>query len=292
MSRDIFIGIDGGASKCKVRIEDADGELLGVEKGGPSNIRLSVDKTWETIYQTIESILAHHHLALQDPAIRFHAGMGLAGCEVEEARVDFLNRQHPFTTLKLVSDAHVACLGAHSGRDGAIIIIGTGVIGYQIAHGVESRVGGWGFPHDDEGGGAWLGLEAMRLTFQSLDKRCEMSPLLQDILAFFESDVAYMTTWANKANSSEFARIAPLVIKHSQTGEPLAINLMRTAAKAVDLVGAALEKLAHRVPCSLFGGIAPFLEPYLGEALRARLQAREGDANTGAILLIKNNVTA
>jgi glucosamine kinase len=289
--QDIFIGIDGGATKCKVRVEDGNGNLLGQAVGGPANIRLSVEVAWQSIYAAVDEVLKSRNLALRDPNIRLHAGVGLAGCEVKEACQEFLGRPHSFATLHLMTDAHAACVGAHSGKDGAIIIIGTGVIGYEIQRGIGLQVGGWGFPHDDEGGGAWLGLEATRLTFQAIDHRCEKSPLTEDVFAFFDNDLNHFTSWANRANSSEFARLAPFVINHSQQDEAYAVRLMKKAAQAINRVGSALEKM-HRdsrpaLPCALFGGISPFIEPWLGEGLRARMVPRQGDANTGAILLVK-----
>jgi glucosamine kinase len=294
VTQDIYIGVDGGATKCKVRIEDSRGNLLGQAIGGPANIRLSVDASWQSIYQTIEEVLKTHNISLRDKQYHFHAGLGLAGCEVQEAREAFLATPHPFVTLHLISDAHVACIGAHGGDEGAIIIIGTGVIGYQIQNGVGSKVGGWGFPHDDMGGGAWLGLEAARLTFQWLDHRVEKSPLSEDVFAYFENDLNRFVTWANRATSNDFAKLAPLVINHSQQGEMESIRLMKKAAHAVDRIGVALEKIQlnkkQTLRCSLFGGIAPFIEAYLSDELRARIVQREGDANRGAILLSKQTV--
>jgi glucosamine kinase len=291
VAQDIFIGVDGGASKSKVRVEDSSGKLIGQALGGPANIRLSVDRSWEAIYQALAQALSSSAISLDDKKYHFHAGFGLAGCEVTEAYDDFLSRPHPFTTLQLTSDAHVACLGAHQGKDGAIIIVGTGVVGYQTQHKKGSRVGGWGFPHDDEGGGAWLGLEAARLTFQWLDHRAEKSPLTEDVFAFFNHDVERFATWANRANSSEFARLAPLVINHSQQEEAAAVRLMKKAAHAVDRVAHALAKIRNEntesLPICLFGGIAPFLEPWLSEELRSVLKPREADANAGAILMIR-----
>ncbi len=289
--QDIYIGVDGGATKCKVRIEDQAGNLLGQAVGGPANIRLSVDLTWQSIFQTIDDALQAHAMSLRDKRHRFHVGLGLAGSEVQEARVAFLDAPHPFATLHLFSDAHVACVGAHAGREGAIIIIGTGVIGYQVENGQGSRVGGWGFPHDDLGSGAWLGLEVARLTFQALDRRIETTPLLTDVFAFFDNDFNRFVTWANRATSNEFARLAPLVINHSQQAEKWALKLMKKAARAVDRIGTTLEKIQQQqdvsLPCCLFGGIAPFIEPWLSSSLRDRLVAQQGDATTGAILLAR-----
>jgi glucosamine kinase len=50
-----------------------------------------------------------------------------------------------------------------------LIAIGTGTVGYQIEGDKECKVGGWGFPHGDEGSGAWLGMEAVRMTLHWLD---------------------------------------------------------------------------------------------------------------------------
>ncbi len=292
--KDIFIGIDGGATKSKVRVENGLGEVLGQSVGGPANIRISVDKSWESIYQALEDALKPAEIRLEDNRYHFHLGLGLAGCEVTQAVDEFLSRPHPFANICLTSDAHAACVGAHKGHDGAIIIVGTGVVGYQIEKHQNRRVGGWGFPHDDEGSGAWLGLEAARLTFQWRDHRIEKSPLVEDVFAFFENDIERFTTWANQANSSEFARLAPFVINHSQQQEVLAVRLMKKAAQAIDRVATALFKLQTRhdnhLPCSLFGGIAPFMEPWLSEELRSILVPRQADANVGAIMMIHDYI--
>lgn len=294
MTQDIFIGVDGGGTKSKVRVEDGAGNLLGHGVGGPSNIRLSVEATWQSIFQALEEALQNADISLQNKQYRFHAGMGLAGCEVKEAYEEFMQFSHPFTTLEVTTDAHVACVGAHKGKDGSIIIVGTGVVGYQIENGNSSKVSGWGFPHDDIGGGAWLGLEAVKLTFQWLDHRAEKSPLVEDVFAFFNKDLEHFVTWANRSNSSEFARLAPLVINHGQQEEVAAIRLMKKAAHAIDRVGTGLLRLQKNkkemLPCSLFGGIAPFLEPLLSEELRSHLVAREADANMGAIIMIRDLV--
>jgi glucosamine kinase len=290
---DIFIGVDGGATKSKVRIENEEGNLLGQGLGGPANIRLSVDKSWESIYYALDEALKVSHIRLEDKNYRFHLGLGLAGCEMRGAMDEFLSRPHPFSSIQLTSDAHIACVGAHKGKEGSIIIVGTGAVGYQIQHGKSSRVSGWGFPHDDEGGGAWLGLEAARQTFQWLDHRSEKSPLVEDVYAFFNNDQERFINWANQANSSEFARLAPLVINHSQQEEIAAIRLMKKAAHAIDRIGVALFKAQigdQPLPCSLFGGIAPFIEPWLNNELRACLVPRQADASIGAILMVRHQV--
>jgi glucosamine kinase len=292
--QNIYIGVDGGGTKSKVRVENEAGEVLGQAMGGPANIRLSAKTSWESILHALRRVLQEAGLTLENPHYHYHIGLGLAGCEVVEAVHEFLSMPHPFKTIELTSDAYVACVGAHQLNDGAIIIVGTGTIGYQIEAGKGVRVSGWGFPHDDEGSGAWLGLEAARSTFQWLDHRAEKSPLVADIFAFFDHDAEKFASWANSANSSEFGRLAPLVINHAQQEEVAAVRLMKKAAHAVDRINAALVKLQTHpetpLPCCLFGGIAPFLEPWLSEELRSRIVTRQADANVGAILMIRDIV--
>lgn len=291
MKRKFYIGIDGGATACKCRIEDHSGNVLGEATGGPSNIRLSIIKTWESIHQAITSALASTDIRLNDPENEFHAGCALAGCELHSAREAFLSHPHPFKTLLLQSDAYAACLGANEGKDGAIIIIGTGVVGMMIENGQLTRAGGWGFPHNDEGGGAWMGLEAVRLTFHWRDGRTEPSPMLSAIYQAFHDNEAELVAFANSADSTAFARLAPIVVEYAAKGDPHAVVLMRTAARHIDSIGDALHKTAKQaLPCTLFGGLAPFLSPWLSERLRARLRPQMKDATAGAVLMIRQHV--
>lgn len=291
LRQNLFIGVDGGATKSVVRVEDDEGVLLGKETGGPASIRISVEESWASVNNILKKILQPHGISLTDEHYFLHAGMGLAGCEVVEAYRAFVNCAHGFATLMVTSDAHTACLGAHKGRDGAVVIVGTGVVGYQIEAGIEKRVGGWGFPHDDEGGGAWLGLEAVKLSLKWLDGRHPYCEMARVVYAHFNQNRNHFISWANKANSTAFAEIAPLVIEQSQLGDVFANNLLKSAARAVDDIGDALEMQQEgksMLPCSLIGSIAPFLHPFLGAKLKSRLCPAQLTPDAGAILLVRN----
>lgn len=295
MSTDIFIGVDGGGSKSRAYIEDADRNPIGSAVGGPSNIRLSTDVAWNSIYNAIHEALAGTGINLEDTQYDFHVGLGLAGVEVPDDRERFLARSHPFKTILLESDAYAACLGAHNNNDGGIIIIGTGVNGYQVQNDKTVQVSGWGFPHDDIGGGAWLGLQAASLTLQWLDGRIKSSPMLETIHRHFNEDLIELVTYANAANSTRFAKLAPFVVQHIKAEDPYALKLIRTAASAIDNVSEAMKRRAIdknvTLPISLFGGIAPFLRPWLSQNLQDRLIERTHDASVGAVFMIRNEVS-
>lgn len=292
MPKQFFIGIDGGASKCLVRLEDDAGKLLAQETSGPANIRISVAQAWESIYAALDKLLQPLSLSLKNKDYQFHVGMGLAGCEIAHAYEAFIVHPHHFHTLVVSSDAHIACLGAHKGKDGAIIIAGTGVVGYQIQQGKTAKISGWGFPHDDEGSGAWLGLEAVKMTLQSLDGRRPPSNMTNAIYSFFDKNHSRFVAWANNANSTAFAELAPLVIEQSQKGDQDAQTLLKLAAASLDKVSDALlaaqSNGSKPLHCVLLGGVAPFLAPSVGKKLQARLCESALPPDAGAVLLVRD----
>lgn len=294
MIQHIFIGVDGGATKSVVRVEDSEGSLLGTKISGPASIRISVDQAWQSINTALDNILQPLAIPLDAPNYQFHVGMGLAGCELAEAHRAFLQGSHKFHTLLVSSDAHTACLGAHNGADGAIIIAGTGVSGYQIEKGNITKVSGWGFPHDDDGSGAWLGMQAVKITLKWLDGRLPESGLARALYTFFAEDRDRLVSWANHANSTSFAELAPLVIEQNKLKDKAAVLIMQEAALAIDQIGAALFRAQRDkdifLPCSLLGGVASSIAGYLGEDLRKRLRSSQATPDKGAILLVRDHL--
>lgn len=296
MVKHVFVGVDGGASKCRVRVEDDEGKLIGFAKGHEASIRFSPQDAWDSILQTLDLSLQGTGLSLSDPAYHFHAGMGLAGTEIPEACYQFSTITHPFKTLILKSDGYIACVGAHSGNDGSIISVGTGIVAWQIEGEAVSRISGWGFPHDDEGSGAWMGLEAVRRTIQWYDGCIEGSPLYEAVLAKFNHNFLDLVVWANRddCHSTDFASIAPIVVVYAHEKEPVALSILREAAQYVDHIHRALlnrrTNANHLLPCVLMGGLARFIEPFISESLKSQLAPCQREPVEGAILMVKRQV--
>src|SRR5688572_24913373 len=118
MNQKLFIGVDGGATKRVVRLEDELGNLLGRVVGGPANIRISVERAWQSIYSALNKILHPLSLSLSTKTCEFHVGMGLDGYEISESYKAFMQHVHGFHKIIVTSDSHTACLGAHQGQDG------------------------------------------------------------------------------------------------------------------------------------------------------------------------------
>ena len=74
-ARAYFLGIDGGGSRCRARIRDASGHLLGEAIGGSSNIYQDYDGALANIIATAAEAAGKAKLKTSD----LHAGLGLAG---------------------------------------------------------------------------------------------------------------------------------------------------------------------------------------------------------------------
>jgi glucosamine kinase len=221
---------------------------------------------------------------------RIYAGIGLAGTGQRGAREMLESWRHPFAAAWFEGDAYLAYLGAFGGGDGGVVIVGTGSIGVTFRE-RTIRVGGYGFPVSDEGSGADLGLNALRFALRTLDGRAAPTDFSREVLAEFGGDPAALIDWMEQASATDYARYAPLVVKHADAGEPAACRLMEQAALQIgDLVDALYRSGAPRV--ALINGLARAIRRYMPADIEARLVEPEGDALSGGILLARRNLAA
>lgn len=278
-----FLGVDGGGTGCRARIEDGLGAVLGQGLSGPATTRLGVDAAWASVASAFALAIAEAGFTGREIA-RIHAGIGLAGIGRKGALEALRAIPHPFASIAFTSDGVAACLGAHSGEDGAIVIAGTGSIGLGFAGGRDLRVGGYGFPISDEGSGADLGLKAVQLALRAFDGRHEQSALLGEVMQRFQNDPVEVVAWMDRATATDYAVLAPMVMRHADQGDVVGRRLVQGAAEQIDsIVRALIEKGAFRV--TLLGGLSTPLEPWLAPDIRRRLKPADGDAVSGAIIL-------
>lgn len=287
---DYFLGVDGGGTGCRARIEDAEGNVLGQGLSGPATTRLGIDAAWASIAKAFGAAIEETGFGPAETA-RIRAGIGLAGIGRKGALEALRAIAHPFASIDFVSDGVGACLGAHSGQDGAIVIAGTGSIGLGFVEGRDLRVGGYGFPISDEGSGAHLGLKAVQLALRAHDGRHERTALLAEVMQRFEGDPTEAVAWMDRASATDYAALAPMVMRHADQGDPAGRRIVQSAAEQIDtLVRVLFEKGAPRI--TLLGGLASPLEPWLAPDVRRRLKPADGDAVSGAIILAKRSLCA
>ena len=285
-----YLGVDGGGTGCRARLETRDGRVLGHGTAGPATLRLGLDTAWASIMAAGTAAMIEAGLAAHDRPL-IHMAVGLAGLGRVGMFEQLKGLPHGFASIRFVSDGTAACLGAHSGRDGAIVIAGTGSIGLGRVDGRDIRVGGYGFPASDEGSGADIGLQAIKLALKAHDGRLPQTPLLAAIMQRFESDPASVIAWMDRATATDYATFAPVVLHHAAQGDEAAQRVTGAAAKEIEgLVDALIGAGAPRV--SLLGGLAASIERWLSSHVRQQLKPADGDAISGAIILAKRAVVA
>lgn len=284
----LFVGVDGGGTGCRARIEDAGGYLLGTGIAGPAALRVGVDRALAEVEKACRAAL--DDAGFDAGALRsMQAAVGLAGVGRKGLLEELKRRPHPFRSIIYAHDATIACIGAHAGRDGGIVIVGTGSIGFAIVEGREFRAGGYGFPISDEGSGADLGLHAIRIALRAYDGRAVATNLTHDVMARFRNDAFEAVAWMDQATATDYATFAPLVMRHADNGDPAARRIVRDAAEQIDeLVRRLAECGATRIV--LLGGLASSMQPWLAPDVQRRLVPVEGDAVDGALRLARKAV--
>ncbi|TIM24985.1 MAG: N-acetylglucosamine kinase, partial [Mesorhizobium sp.] len=116
-----FLGVDGGGTGCRARIEDEAGTVLGQGLSGPATTRLGIGAAWASVAKAFDAAIEEAGFGPAEIA-RIRAGIGLAGIGRKGALEAFRAIAHPFASIDFVSDGVGACLGAHSGQDGAIVM--------------------------------------------------------------------------------------------------------------------------------------------------------------------------
>lgn len=280
-----YLGIDGGGTRCRARIEDENGRLLGEASSGPATTRIGVEKAWRSIMEATEAAAAQAGLAREDFA-RMRAGIGLAGLGRRGAEAALKEIAHPFASVIFISDGMAACLG---GADGAIVVAGTGAVGVGLIGRREIRIAGYGFPVSDEGSGADIGLQVVRLALRAADRRGELTPPLSWVLGAFDHDLYQAVAWSEEARATDYAAFAPTVMRHANRGDPVSRRIVERAADAIgDLLDLFLARGIDRL--ALVGGLADAVTPWLTLDLRGRLKRPDAAAAAGALLVARGRL--
>ncbi len=285
-SVDYFLGIDGGGTKCKARLEDAQGNLLAEAIAGPANAAHNLTSSVEAILEVTEQTIIKANikgLTLN----QIHAGIGLAGINIPQVKQGFLEQSLPFADWHITTDLHIACLGAHLGKDGAIVIIGTGSSGIVIRNQQYIEIGGHGFVIGDKGSGAWLGKMAISFCLETLDGIHPNNRLSEQVMSLFNCNNAYdLVNLTLEAKPVFYASVAPLVFKLAADRQTDALLLVNQAATYINQICHQLlrDNLAR---LSLIGGIAQPLIPFLDRQLQAIIQPAKATPEQGAILYSK-----
>jgi len=281
-----FLGIDGGATRCRARLRDSAGAVLAQSGGPAANIYVDYSGALAVVRSVISTALDQAGL-LPIGSRRVAVGLGLAGLSTaaEAARITAdLGAFEGLASVRAANDAVTACLGAHRGADGGIVIAGTGSAALARVGGRESVLGGRGFLLGDDGSAARIGADAVRAAVRAFDGLGPSTTLTRSVMGRFADDVKTAVQWALTAKPSDYGAFAPLVLDAAAGGDEVARPIVEAAAAALAALARAIQRLgAERI--ALVGGLSQSIRPRLPAELAAMLREPLFDATDGAILL-------
>jgi glucosamine kinase len=279
-----FVGVDGGATRCRVRLRDAGGRALGQCVGPAANIYVDFSAGMAIVRDVVGQAIAE--AAPRGAAREIIAlGLGLAGVSSAEDAARVVAALPGFARVEAVNDAVTACIGASGLGDGGLVIAGTGSAGIARVGGKTTIVGGRGFLIGDDGSGARIGADAMRAAMRACDGLEPLSGLSHALLTPFDFDPTRIVRWAATAKPNDYGAVAPQVFAAAGSGDSSARAIIEAAAEAIAALARAVFTLGAP-SIALVGGVAEPLRAYLPADLAPRLHAARRDAVDGAILLV------
>ncbi len=278
-----WVGIDGGGTSTRALVADADGKVLGRGESGASALNQGVEQAWRHIAEAIARA-GVPGLQLRDCAL----GLGLSGTGVPAQLQGFLAADPGVARLALVTDGFAGLLGAHGGRPGGLLISGTGSVAEALLEdGSHRMTGGWGWQIGDEGSGAWLGQQAMKVAQAAYDNRAPRGALADSVYSVAGPTREDLLAYCAQAGQGGYAALARLVFDNDAS-DPAAAALLDAGARALDELALSLHPT---LPLALAGSIALRLAPRLSAALQSRRVEPQGDAVAGALWLIQQQTT-
>jgi glucosamine kinase len=211
---DLFLGVDAGGTGTRAVLVDEEGTVLSEGVSGAGNpLSVGEEVALRSVREAVARALGGH-----SPARLGGVHLGVAGSVRPEgaARTERVARGLGLSCPITVSDDAKIAFYAAGDPPGAVLICGTGSIAVAYAgDGRTWRTGGHGYLLGDEGGGAWIGREAVRAALRGADGRgepTELTRLVPDLLGLGSLDDVVSAVYAGGVGPPGLAALAPEIL--------------------------------------------------------------------------------
>jgi len=230
MSR--FVGINAGGSKTDFVLTDFDLNIFYSSSANPCNMKKEgTGKAIELLESIINKILSEGK-AKPDEITGICAGFAGGGRAAEADAVKngvqlLLKDKFGIEPQVIVTtDALITLEGAFSGKEGVVLIAGTGSILYaKDNRDIFHRAGGFGRIIGDEGSGYSIGRKGLAAAAKCFDSRAKenvLTRLLKERYLVDSSEALIRKIYEEGFEASEFA---PLVIGGAESGDEVCVKI-------------------------------------------------------------------
>ncbi|WDR06583.1 BadF/BadG/BcrA/BcrD ATPase family protein [Devosia rhodophyticola] len=285
-----YLGVDGGGTNCRVRLANENLETLAEVRNGRSNLQIDDgDPAYAAVNAGTREVFEKAGVDFAETA-NTYACFGMAGGRLNSAREEFALRDWPFAKVRVYDDIDIAHAGALGGKDGAVIIVGTGSAGLAIIDGQRHQAGGWGFEIGDQMSGAILGRELVRIAVEAEDRLVEGSALTKAVIAKLGGNNDAVMDWSfdDNRNPADYGALMPMFIEHYQQGDAIAIKLMALQFSYIDAYADWFKARGAKV-MAIVGGFGQALFPLLEKRYGDFVALPKFEPLHGALILSKQN---
>jgi glucosamine kinase len=250
MGDELVVGVDAGGTTSRAVIATTTGEIVGRATAGPGNPLTEGPGAAVGIGAAIAAALSG-----KDPSAVVAATLGIAGTSaisdsvIADAFAAMWSHVGLNCPMTIVGDAITAFSAGTPSADGVVLVAGTGAIAAEIRnHTIAQTVDGHGWLLGDQGGGRWIGLQALRAAVRQWS-----APLARRVAAHAGAGTAdELIRWAQDLPLADIAALTPIVCANARSGDPTA---QRIVADAVRKLLQTLDALTPDGPVVLAGGL-------------------------------------
>ena len=226
-----YFGIDGGGTKSRITVSTLNNIVVKSIEGKSTNpFAVGMESACKHAEELILSALKKAGRLSTDEVFGCIGSAGLGRKEDIETFEAKLSSLLPDITLKITNDARILLEGALDGKDGIILISGTGSVCMGRNKETIVKTGGFGWRLGDEGSGWWLAKEAIRRSLKAYEKRDIETKMTDDLLFYFGlQDISSFVSLINseKTEKGYIAKGSSIVLDYAKKGDPLAIDIIQ-----------------------------------------------------------------
>lgn len=236
MTRRLYLGIEGGATRTAGVLADGRLRIVARAVAGPANIySVGPEEALQAVEHTVARLLAAAGASKDSIAA---SALCMAGVRTSRQAAEWRrlagNLGLPGQLLA-THDAAAALAAGSPDCTGVLALCGTGSLAYaRRADGAEKFAGGRGPLLGDEGSGFDIAHRALRAAARSADRRGPKS-LLESLIPerLGLPDLDALVPWASPFAKDRVAGLAPIVFEAAARGDDVAIDIVEDAAEDV-----------------------------------------------------------
>jgi N-acetylglucosamine kinase-like BadF-type ATPase len=268
-----LLGVDGGGTKTKALIADAEGIIIGQGNGGPANILFDEFKIIRSsIMEAITDALAFAEISGEQVT------RGIFGVHVSEDMLSkYLKELLPNCEYYFLEEGLISFASGSDKLHGVALVAGTG--SFAWGRDMEGKVvfsGGGGAAFGDEGSGYEIGREALRVIGKMCDGRGRKTLLASKVFNYlgcnsFDGVLSYVYgKQEHRSYRFRIAALAPIVLEAALEKDFLACQIVSDAAAELELLAVSCARkleFYRDIDVVLTGGVLRHGGPLLDELL-------------------------